>query len=68
MNQEELRNWIEQMRQKALRGEMTLDDAKAAVAYCREHRGKSAVRTPSASKPAAPKILNVSSKDLLKGL
>jgi hypothetical protein len=56
------------MRQKSLRGEMTLEDARAAVAYCREHRGKSQVRAPSAAKPTTPKILNVSSKDLLKGL
>jgi hypothetical protein len=71
MSMEEFKNKVDLMRQKAIRGEMTLEEVKESVAFLREHRRKSAVRVPSSSpagKSAKPKAPLMNTDDLLKGL
>ncbi len=68
---ESIRLKIDELRQKALAGTMTLEDCKAAIELCRLHRGKAVVRPPggeakkSASKSPA---VRVNTENLLKGL
>jgi hypothetical protein len=68
---EDIRLKIDELRQKALAGTMTIEDCKTAVELCRLHRGKAAVRPPGSeatkrlSKSPTPRV---SSETLLKGL
>lgn len=70
MSVEEFRLKVDVLRQKALRGEMTLEEVKESVAFLREHRKKSAVRAIPASSPSGKISLTpkINSDDLLKGL
>lgn len=69
MTQEELRARIEDWRAKAVRGELTLEECKEIVAYCREHRGKTQPRpAPAGGKTSPVSTPRISADDLLKGL
>ena len=57
---------VSELRSKAARGEMTLEDTRQAVQYLRELRGKARPATQSVAKGAATPLF--STGDLLKGL
>lgn len=61
---EDLKAQVDLLRQKALRGDLTLEECKKAVEFCRMHRGR-VVSRPTKGKAST---LGVSSDDLLKGL
>jgi hypothetical protein len=72
MNLEAIKNQVDLLRQKALRGEMSFEEVKAAVAFCREQRLKTGTsRPPTVAKPAKPAtsvVPKLSAEDLLGGL